>query len=116
MSLIQKRPKYGNKKTVVDGITFSSRKEAAYYHRLKFMQSQGLIFNLKLQVKFDFLVNSAPLRYVDSNRVIKYVADFEYTTPIGERVVVDVKGFKTRDYLIKKALMMACHSVRIEEV
>jgi hypothetical protein len=63
------RSKYRNKPTKVGELNFDSKKEAAYYNRLKFMQDQGLIFNLKLQVKFDFVVNGAYLRYVDSNRV-----------------------------------------------
>lgn len=108
--------KYRNKKTKVDGITFDSKKEAAHYQKLKFMESQGLIFKLQCQVKFDFVINGFALRYVDSNRVLKYIADFEYFTPNGERKIVDVKGMKTRDYLIKRALMLAVHGILVEEV
>lgn len=111
-----KRSKYKNIKTVVDGITFDSKKEAAYYSRLKFMASQGLIFNLSTQIKFNFPINGQPLRYLDSNRVITYKADFEYFTSAGERKIVDVKGMRTRDYLIKRALMLAVHNIFVEEV
>lgn len=108
--------KYNNKKTVVDGKTFDSRKEAREYGRLKLLESRGDITSLKCQVKFDFPINGKPMRFVDSNRVMHYIADFEYFDMYGNRKVVDVKGFKTRDYLIKKALMMACHGVLVEEI
>lgn len=108
--------KYRNVKTTIDKIEFSSKKEAREYLRLKAMQDRGDITGLKLQVKFDFKIKDQYLRYVDSNRVIKYVADFEYFDMYGNRKIVDVKGMKTRDYLIKKALMLAVHGILIEEV
>ncbi|KHD88856.1 MAG: hypothetical protein OM95_06995 [Bdellovibrio sp. ArHS] len=113
-----KRPfrKYGNRKTTIEDKTFDSRKEAREYLRLKALQERGDIKGLKFQVKFDFPINGRPVRFVDSNRVMHYVADFEYFDLYGNRKVVDVKGFKTRDYLIKKALMMAVHNILIEEV
>lgn len=39
-------------------------------------------------------------------RVIKYIADFviEYTD--GRTEVVDVKGFRTKDYLLKKKMLL----------
>ena len=115
--MIRKRPpKYGNKKTVVDGQKFDSKKEAREYGRLKLLESRGDITSLRCQVKFDFPINGKPVRFVDSNRVMHYVADFEYFDMYGNRKVVDVKGFKTRDYLIKKALMMAVHGIYILEV
>lgn len=110
------RSKYRNKKTNVGDLKFDSKKEAREYLRLKSLQDRGDITGLKLQVKFDFTINGQVLKYVDSNRIMKYVADFEYFDMYGSRKVVDVKGMKTRDYLIKKALMMACHGILIEEV
>lgn len=129
------RSKYRNKKTIVDGIKFDSRKESRYYEYLKLLQSQGKIHGLEMQVRFKFPINGVNLRYVDSNREITYVADFVCFTSEGERKVIDVKGqvfangaslteaqrarknvLFTRDYLIKKALMYAVHGVVIEEV
>ena len=74
------------------------------------------IHSLRCQVPFSFTINSEAMRNPDTNRVIKYVADFEYFTSEGERKVVDVKGFKTDVYKIKKALMLACNAILIEEV
>lgn len=110
------RSKYGNKRTKVGELTFDSRKEARYYNFLLALQEQGKIHSLRCQVPFSFEINGEPLRYVDSNRKIKYVADFEYFTSEGVRKVVDVKGFKTDIYKLKKALMMAVLNILIEEV
>ena len=46
-ALIGRKPgKYGNKKTVVDGITFASKKEARRYGELILLQKGGLISRL----------------------------------------------------------------------
>lgn len=108
--------KYHNKKTTIGDLKFDSRKEAREYLRLKVLQDRGDIISLKCQVKFDFTINGKPLRFVDSNRVMHYIADFEYFDMYGNRKVVDVKGVKTRDYSIKKALMLAVHGILVEEV
>ena len=110
------RSKYGNKPTISNGIKFQSKKEARYYNLLLALQEQGKIHSLRCQVPFSFVINGEEMRNPDSNRVIKYIADFEYFTSDGERKIVDVKGFKTDIYKLKKALMMACHQVLIEEV
>jgi len=36
-------PKYGNKKTVVDGITFDSMREANRYRELKLLERAGKV-------------------------------------------------------------------------
>lgn len=105
--------KYGNRKTVVDGITFDSQAEARRYGQLKLMLRAGAITDLALQVPFE-LVPSV----VMGNRkrpAIKYKADFVYTEN-GQRVVEDVKGMKTAVYSLKKHLMMHVHGIEIREV
>ncbi len=110
------RSKYGNKRTKVGELIFDSRKEARYYNLLLTLQEQGKIHSLRCQVPFSFVINGEAMRNPDSNRVIKYIADFEYFTSEGERKIVDVKGFKTDIYKLKKALMMACNGILIEEI
>lgn len=44
-------PKYHNKKTVVDGRTFDSKKEAERYDELLLLQRAGAITDLSRQVK-----------------------------------------------------------------
>lgn len=116
MNRRRRKSKYGNRKAKVDEIVFDSRKEARLFVYLKKLEEEGKIHSLKCQIPFTFPVNGKEVRYVDSNRVMKYVADFEYFTSEGERKIVDVKGFKTEKYKIKKALMMACHSILVEEI
>lgn len=99
--------KYRNIKTVVDGIKFDSKKEAKRYGELKIMQKARLIEYLRLQVPYSFKVNQI--------LICKYVADFEYMVK-GKLIVEDVKGFRTREYQIKKKLMLAIHGIEIKEV
>jgi hypothetical protein len=50
-------------------------------------------------------------------RKVCYVADFVYTDlKSGERVVEDTKGVKTKDYIIKRKLMLYIHHIRIKEI
>ncbi len=90
----------------VDGIVFASKKEATRYGELKILQRQGVIINLRLQPKYDCIVNG--------KKICGYVADFLYETPEGE-VVEDVKGFKTRIYRLKKKLVEALYGFEITE-
>jgi hypothetical protein len=101
--------KYGARKTVVDGITFDSKKEAARYQELRLMERAGLIRDLKRQVKYE-LIPKQP-----GERAVKYTADFTYTED-GETVVEDVKGVKTRDYVLRRKLLLWRHGIRIREV
>ena len=44
-----------------------------------------------------------------------YVADFVYMKD-GKQVVEDTKGFKTKDYIIKRKLMLHKYGILIREV
>ncbi len=100
-------PKYGNRKTVVDGITFDSAKEARRWGELQLMVRAGYISDLERQVRFPLDVNGKP--------VCHYVADFTYHRA-GQKVVEDAKGFRTPEYRLKAKLMRAVHDIQIEEV
>ena len=100
------RPKYNNKKTMVDGILFHSQKEASRYGDLKILQKAKKISDLKLQVKYPLEVNG--------QKVCTYIADFEYVER-GTKVVEDVKGMKTALYSLKKKLLKACTGIEIFE-
>ena len=103
--------KHGNKHTVVDGITFDSKAEAARYAELKLMLRAGTIEQLAVHVPF--------LLTVGGILIAKYEADFVYYDTVTRvRIVEDVKsnGTKTREYVIKKRLMKAIHNVDITEI
>ena len=101
--------KYRAIKTVVDGITFDSKKEAKRYSELKMMEKAGIIATLRLQPEFKCMVKG--------KKVCTYKADFEYLmvdeegpdVQIGYYMVEDVKGFKTPVYRLKKKLVEACY-------
>jgi hypothetical protein len=95
--------KYQSKKTVVDGITFDSRAEARRYSELKLLEKAGEILDLKLQ--FSFMLQSPYRKNGRSVRAIYYIADFVYQdSKTGKIVVEDVKGYKTKEYLLKKKM------------
>lgn len=92
--------KYGNKKTVVDGITFDSKHEAERYSQLLLLQRAGVIEQLRLQVPYT-LINKN-----DRGRAVKYIADFVYFDKHHNRTVIeDAKGMRTDVYRLKKRMM-----------
>jgi hypothetical protein len=109
-----KRPKYGNRKVVRDGITFDSAKEARRWSELLLLEKAGAIQNLQRQVKYQ-LIPSQKIAGKVVERACSYVADFVYVRD-GETVVEDTKGFKTPEYVIKRKLMLWIHHIRIIEV
>lgn len=118
--------KYGAKKVVFDGITFDSKKEGLYYLKLKDMERCGEIENLRLQVPFELL----PAIYRDEivhlktkdkverkliQRAVNYIADFVYTKD-GKEYIIDTKGMRLPDYILKKKMMLAILGLEITEI
>lgn len=106
--------KYGNRKVERDGIVFDSVKECQRYCELKLMQRAGVISDLQLQVPYELI----PTQRIDgklAEKALNYVADFVYKQN-GQTVVEDTKGMRTRDYIIKRKLMLYVHGIRIREV
>ena len=119
--------KYKNTKTIVDGITFDSKKEAKRWTELKLLESAGVISDLRRQVRFELIPAQREPDTIGSRggiikgklieRKVEYVADFVYRdTGTGEIVVEDTKGIQTKDYKIKRKLMLWVHGIRIREV
>lgn len=108
--------KYGNRKTVVDGITFASKHEATRYVELCYMQRAGLISKLQIQKPFVLIGAQTDKAGNVIERPVKYVADFVYKDQDGRTVVEDAKGVKTDVYKIKRKLMLAIYGIRIKEV
>ena len=103
--------KFGNRKTVIDGIAFDSKREAARWQQLKLLERGGLITDLQRQVKFELIPKQV------GERPAHYIADFVYTeVQNGLRVVEDTKGYRTREYVLKRKLMLWVHDIRVVEV
>ena len=100
-----KATKYNNKKVYFDNILFDSIKECEYYKKLKLRLYAKDIFDLKLQPRYlihgGFIDNSG-----NRHKPIYYKADFEYTDKYNQKIVVDVKGYKTDIYRIKNKMFL----------
>lgn len=95
--------KYKNKKVVVDGIEFDSKKEAGRYKELKLLEKAGKIKDLELQKVFELIPSFK--KNGKTYRKTTYKADFSYfDITEGKYKVEDVKGFKTDVYKLKKKL------------
>lgn len=104
-----KRHKYNAKRVELDGIKFASKKEALRYKLLRDREQRGEIRDLRLQVRFPIVINGI--------KVCTYIADFEYVeVASGERVVADVKGWRTDLYKLKKKLMLWVNGISILEL
>lgn len=108
--------KYRNVKTTLDGITFDSAKEARRYAELRLLERAGQIFNLQRQVPFVLI----PKQVRDGKtieRPVVYKADFVYTEN-GKEVVEDVKSTatKTKEYVLKRKLLLWQYGIQIREV
>ena len=118
--------KYYSKKVEVGGEVFDSRKEYRRFCELLLLQKAGAITELKRQVEYKLIPaqrepDTVGVRGgVKKGRVIeqavKYVADFVYKDKDGKLVVEDTKGFKTKDYIIKRKLMLYIHKIRVKEI
>jgi hypothetical protein len=106
---LQGTRKYRNVPTVVDGICFASKREAARYQALAVLQRVGEIRGLECQPRYPLVVNGV--------KVATYVADFCYAVAeTGEFVVEDAKGVRTRDYVMKSKLLLALYGHQVREV
>ena len=98
----------------MNGIRFDSVKEARRYVDLNLLQRAGQIQDLQIQVPFILI----PKQKDSKGRVIrevKYIADFVYIEK-GRKIVEDVKGYRTKEYQIKKKLMKYFHNIEIKEL
>lgn len=112
-------PKYKNKKIVVNGIQFDSKKEAKRYQELKLLEDAGEITKLERQVKFDLLPNQKDPNGKVVERKVQYIADFVYMKN-GKVCVEDVKGYREggayRVFVIKRKLMLYRFGLVVKEI
>lgn len=98
-----KKTKYRAYKTSVDGHTFDSQKEANYYNMLKLRLQAKDIKGFCLQPTFILAPG------------LKYKADFIIFNNDGTYDIIDVKGFKTKEYIAKKKVFEDKFNLRITE-
>ena len=108
--------KYNAQKTTVDGITYDSRKEAQRAQELRLMLKAGIISNLREQVPYELIPAQKNEYGKVAERAVIYKADFVYDDEKGKTVVEDTKGARTKEYIIKRKLMLYEYGIRIREV
>lgn len=125
-----RRAKYSNQKVNINGEVYDSKREFFRNCELVEMEKAGEISALRRQVKFELLPaqrepstetyksgphkgEHKPGRVIE--KALTYIADFVYLKD-GQIVVEDTKGFRTKDYIIKRKLMLYIHGIRIVEI
>lgn len=134
--------KYHSKKVTVNGITYDSKKEYKRHQELLLLEKAGLIKDLERQVRFVLIPAQYEPDTIGARGGVKrgklierecaYTADFVYKERllgkekyvksgwieperVYETVVEDSKGFRTKEYRIKKKLLLWVHGIRIRE-
>lgn len=90
--------------TECDGIKFQSKKEAAYFRELQARVHMGEVAYFLRQVPFDLIGG------------VKYRVDFMECLKDGTIRYVDVKGYRTQTYKMKRRMVEASYPVKIVEV
>lgn len=98
------RHKFNAIRTTVDDISFSSKKESEYYRMLKLRQMSGEVLFFLRQVRFD----------LDAG--LRYTVDFMEFHADGNIHFVEVKGMRSKDYIMRKKLVESQYPIKIEEV
>lgn len=96
------RHKYNAKPTMRGGRRYDSKAEARYAQSLELRQREGEVV---------FFLEQVPLRLPGGT---KYVVDFLIFEASGEVRFVDVKGFETEAFKIKKREVEALYPIEIE--
>ena len=96
----KKRAKYRS----IDGHTFDSLKEAEYYCELKNRLRAKDIRGFCIQPTFILAAG------------LKYKADFIVFNNDGSQEIIDVKGYKTKEYNAKKKVFEDKYNLTIKEI
>lgn len=131
----RKPNKYGAFRIDTPEGRFDSQKEFRRWCELKLLQRTGEIRELKRQVDFVLVPEQREPSQTQKNgrekpgklleRQVVYRADFVYlerqkspneAAEAWQTVVEDAKGVRTKDYIIKRKLMLYVHGIKIREV
>lgn len=130
-----KKSKYRSQKITRDGLTFDSLKEYRRFCDLRLLEKSGAITDLKRQVPFELIPaqyeeiptgefykrgdrkGQPKFKRVCIEQSVVYNADFTYTEN-GKTVVEDTKSSatKTKDYILKRKMMLYFHGIKIKEI
>lgn len=113
------------------GEVFDSRKEMYRYMDLRFLLRAGAISDLQRQVVYELIPaqrekstevykkgprKGQPKEGKIIEKAVTYAADFVYVdNSTGKTVVEDVKGVRTKEYILKRKMMLFLKGIRIKE-
>ena len=98
--------KYGAKKVEIDGHVFDSRLEGRYYEHLLYLMNDGVVESFEMKKSYTLLDKFPHPKTGKTVRAIKYTPDFEVIYADGHVEVVDTKGVKTRDFIMRCKMFM----------
>lgn len=128
---MRKRNKYGSRKVMRDGLVFDSMAEYRRWRELLLLERAGKIQDLQRQVPYELIPaqyeeiptgeyyvrgerkGQEKVKRVCVEQSVVYVADFVYTED-GRQIVEDTKGFETKDFIIKRKLMLWVHGIKLK--
>ena len=112
--------KYHNRVLDTPDGRFDRVREYRRWQELKLMQRAGEIYELQRQVPFVLIPKQKDeITGKVMEREVKYVADFTYRDMKTHKLIVeDTKSdaTKTKDYVLKRKLLLYRHGLRIKEV
>ena len=109
----KKANKYHARKTMVYGRTFDSKREAEVYLMLREKLRLGEIKHLECQPTYTLLEGFRD-NQGKPQKPITYTPDFLVEYDDGRREVIEVKGVRTRDYVLRKKLFL--HMMRETDI
>jgi len=98
------RHKYSAISVEFDGIKFASKKEGRYYNELKLRVKAGEVIFFLRQTSFHLPGGTT------------YRVDFQEFHADGTVHFVEIKGYETKDWIMKKKLVEALYPIKIEVV
>lgn len=96
---------YAKKSECHHGHTHDSIKEAKRCNELHLLQMAGEISHLQVQPQFWFVIDGRQIKH-DNGRRVGMKPDFQYFKG-DQNIVEDCKGFRTSDYVLRKAIFKA---------
>jgi len=92
-----RRAKYGNTKVLYNGVKYDSKREANYAAELdlRLYAKDIAAWGRQLRVKLE----------ANGQKICVYVIDFDVTELDGTHTLVEVKGFETAEWKLKKKLL-----------
>lgn len=101
---LKPKSKFKAKRTEYNGVVYDSKKEAKYAEQLDLRKKSGEIIMVLRQVPFDLPGG------------VKYRVDFQEFRSDGTVHFIDVKGVRTKTYILKKKMVEELYPIIIEEV